>query len=231
MSRGSFQRSNCQIDFVRIDQKSSAASEVRNVELAALLLPDLFGDEQGNKVFAPERMNEAGNEEGTGHDLRDIDVKRGGQAGGVRRHDDFLTSMNFHVFSFVACEVEARSTFEDDELGRRARMIFHHYGCARDCRRHRCSIDPGPAGILRDAQENRAVLQVHRSCSLVEAKNGVRAQARNGEIGKRQFRARLNARAHGSSVADWIVHLRRLRGGGLRQQIDILYDLRDAGFL
>ena len=62
------------------------------------------------------------------------------------------------------------------------------------------------ARAFRDLEKDRAIAQIHRARSLLETKNGVGTQARDGQVGEGQLTARLRAGADRGAVAHEIIH-------------------------
>ena len=110
-------------------------------------------------------------------------------------------------------------------------MILGHHGRAGNGRGDRGGVNGGAARALRNAQENGSAFQADRARPLIEAKDCIRAQAGDGQIGEGQFRARFHAGADGGICLDLVVH----RGGTSRRlagkELHVLDDLCDTAFL
>lgn len=107
---------------------------------------------------------------------------------------------------------------------------FEDECCAGHAHSHRLRFELGPAGILRHVNENGTAAQVSAAPGLVETENRVLAQARDGHVVKRQFRARLVTRSQRRVFVYLIVFRRRSRRRIRRQNVYVANNLRDPRF-
>ena len=79
------------------------------------------------------------------------------------------------------------ASFQDDQFVPTTARGFQDYGGAGNRDGHGAGFDAAAAGILRDAQENRAAVDLGVAPGLVETENRVCAEAGDGEIGESKF--------------------------------------------
>ena len=109
-------------------------------------------------------------------------------------------------------------------------MILHNQGRAGDGGADRGGVDFCAARALRNAQENGAVFEIEIASSFVETENRIGTQPRDGQIGKRQFTARLQTGAHGGAIADGVINRCRARRRLRREQLHLFDNLGDFCF-
>jgi hypothetical protein len=131
----------------------------------------------------------------------------------------------------VLVQGEAGASFKDNQFVATGARCFQGHRCAgypdRDgIRPHACA-----ARILRHAQEDRAAAQFDIAPSIIETKNRICAQARDGQVEESEFRPRIIAGAHTGALAHLIVYGRGSRRRFGREKVNVSNDPGDTRFV
>ena len=172
------------------------------------------------------------NDQGMGsHQLVKVDVDRHGQSGSARRHIQHLTGAHSAPLVWLGVEGDAGCPFQRGQLALSfgTPLEDHRGSCYGD--RDGTAPDRTAAGILGDAQQNRAAIDVRSPPGFVEAEDRIRTQPRDGQIGEGQLRARVAAGADAGVLRNFIVQTGVARGCVRLEQFHFANDLRYAGFL
>jgi hypothetical protein len=125
---------------------------------------------------------------------------------------------------------ETRLAFQNNQLIVTVRLRFEDHGRASDPDRHRFCRNLSGAGILARVEQDRAAVQPDGASRLVEAKDRVRTETRNCQIGKGQFRARIVSRSKRGAVVHFVVNRGRTGVGLFRQKLDVVKNGGDVAF-
>ena len=173
---------------------------------------------------------EIGNQRMRSHDLIQIDVYRHGQRGRARWNIDHLPGKNFPELLRALLQRNPRAAFERDQLAAPAAASLKDHRRSGYGDGNGAAPDGAAAGILRHAQQDRPGIDIRGPARFAEAEDRVRAQPRDGEVGKGQLGPRIAARAHPGILGYLVIHRRLARGRIGRQQFNFTNDLGDARF-
>ena len=137
--------------------------------------------------------------------------------------------MHGHSFFRVTARINTTDPFEDHKFC--GRTCCKKGRPARNSNGDTCCVGPDWSCFGRNLEKNRALGQLCLTSSGRETEDRVRAEPRDSEIVKSQFRARFDSGAHCRAEHHLIIHHRGTRRGMRFQQPHVLNYLRHACLL
>ena len=186
------------------------------------LLRDGHDERRARKRF------KIGNQRVRSHELSNIEVLRHGQRGCARRNIEHLTGGYLAPVARLFLQGNTGRSLQRVEFIPASPATLENHRGAGYRHRDRAASDRPAAGILRDAQQNRAALDVRGPARFVKTEDRVCAQTRDGQIREGQFRTRFAAGAHPGVFGNLVVQGGLARGSIRREKFYFVDDLGDS---
>ena len=165
------------------------------------------------------------------HDLIKIDIQRRGKFCCPRLEFQHLTSPHICDFARLIDQTKLHASFQNNHSSISISRRLEDERRAGDTDRYRIRLELAAARILRHVDQHRAAAKLSTVPRFVKTEKRTRAQARDGQIVKGQFRARFIASPYGHVFINLIVFGGRSRRGVGRQYVHFANDPRDPRFV